>query len=214
MQRMKQDQGKTPAQKMAKNISVFAFVTCLIVIGIVMVFYQRKNSDKSELADGEPKTEAGKIIAKDLEVDYPATPTEVLKFLGRINKCLYNGEASEEDQNNILEQLRALYSAKLLEQNPLDEHRKNLVKELEAFSSKNYRIASCTVGKSSSVKYGTVEGQECAYLQMAYFLKSRKESKSAKSYQNYVLVKEDGKWKILAFQSGQKNGQKAEKKDS
>ncbi len=214
MQRMKRDQGKTPAQKMAKNISVFAFVTCLIVIGILMVFYQRKNSDKSELADGEPKTESGKIVAKDMEVDYPATPTEVLKFLGRINKCLYNGEASEEEQEKILEQLRLMYSQKLLEQNPLEEHRANLVKELEEFSSKNYRIANCTVGKSSSVKYETVEGQECAYLQVAYFLKSRKENKSAKSYQNYVLVKEEDKWKILAFKGNQNASQNLDKSEN
>lgn len=211
MRRRTEGQNKTPAQKMAKNMSIFAFLTCLIVIGILMVFYQRKN-DLATSDDSEPKTESGKIAAKDLEVDYPATPTEVMKFLGRINKCLYNSDLSEEEQGQLLEQLRGLYSQKLLEQNPPEEHKQNLVKELDEFSSKTYRIVNYTVDKSSSVKYETVEGQECAYLQVAYFVKNRKESKSATSVQDYVLVKEDNKWKILAFKSNPEAGEKEQKK--
>lgn len=205
---------KTPAQKMAKNMSIFAFVTCLIVIGILMVFYQRKNNNLAASEDAEPKTEQGKIAAKDLEVDYPATPTEVMKFLGRINKCLYNSALSDEEQEKLLEQLRGLYSEKLLEQNPLEEHKQNLVKELEEFSSDKCRIASYTVDKSSSVKYETVEGQECAYLQVAYFVKRRKDGKSATSVQDYVLVKEDNKWKILAFKNDKETNKKEQKSDS
>lgn len=214
MRRRTEGQNKTPAQKMAKNMSIFAFVTCLIVIGILMVFYQSKNNNLAALEDNEPKTESGKIAAKDLEVDYPATPTEVVKLLGRINKCLYNSELAEEEQEKLLEQLRALYSQKLLEQNPPEEHKQNLVKELDEFSSKTYRIVNYTVDKSSSVKYETVEGQECAYLQVAYFVKNRKESKSATSVQDYVLVKEDSKWKILAFKSNPEANKQGKKSDS
>ena len=61
--------------------------------------------------------------------------------------------------------------------------------------------------KGSSVKYKTIQNQDCAYVQMAYFMKEN--GNYTKSFQEYILVKENGKWKILSFQ---KNVSKDESK--
>ena len=56
-----------------------------------------------------PKTEVGKLLAKDLDLEYPGTPTEVVKLFWRINKCLYNTNMKEKDQKALFQQLRRLY---------------------------------------------------------------------------------------------------------
>lgn len=194
-----------PAKKMAKNMSIFVFITCLVAILIVFLFFQHKNRDKSGLATkSSTGTEVERLAKKDLDDGYPDTPTEVLKLFGRYNQCMYNTGLSDEQFDVLMDQLRKMYSTTLLEQNPLEEHKKNMKQEIEAFRKSNTSIVNYTVGKSGSVDYRTINGQSCAYVEMAYFLKENNNApKSFKSYQNYVLVKENDDWKILAFKKNE-----------
>lgn len=199
MQRQRRTAGKnrTPAQKMAKNMTVFAGVMCFIIVGIMFVYYQHKNSDLSAEADTTKATEVQKLASKDLEAGYPETPAEVMKMFGRINQCMYNEGMGDEEFDTLLNQLRTLYSQSLLEENPFEKHKSDFQKEKENFSSEMIKIANYTVDKSSSVKYKEINGQECAYIQMSFFLSGG--GKYSKSFQDYILVKEEKKWKILAF---------------
>lgn len=212
MQRRKMTGGKSPAQKMAKNMSVFAGIVCIIVIGIMFVYHQHKNSDKSEWG-ANASSEVEKLSTKDLEVAYPETPSEVMKLYGRICQCMYNTDMSDEECEKLLTQLRMLYSASLLEQNSLEEQKDNLLGELKEFQSKKRKIVNYSVDKSSSVKYKEIEGKECAYVQMSFFMSEK--GTYSKSFQNYVLVKEENEWKILAFKKdADAKGQKKEKEKS
>ena len=80
-------------------------------------------------------------------------------------------------------------------------------KQFDELRKQKRRIANYTVDKGSSVKYKTIQNQDCAYVQMAYFMKEN--GNYTKSFQEYILVKENGKWKILSFQ---KNVSKDESK--
>lgn len=206
MRRQRVKPEENPAKKMAKNIRTFAFITCLVVIAVIFIFYRHKQEGPADPGSGATST-ADKLIQKDLELGYPATPTEVLKFLGRINQCMYNTGVSDEQFDQLLNQIRALYSTSLLEQNPLEEHRKNITAEIEEFQSARRKIVNYTVEKSGSVKYKTIDGQSCAYVQTAYFMNEK--GKYSKSYQDYVLVQENDKWKILSFKKNEKAGQEA-----
>lgn len=194
---------KNPAQKMAKNMSVFAFVMCLVVIALIFGFYQYKNRDKTSTST-TTQTETQKLAEKDLDTNYPGTPAEVMKLYGRINQCMYNTELSDEDFDTLLQQLRKLYSTTLLEENTLEEQKSSLRDEINDFTENKRKIVSYTVEKNSSVDYETVDNQECAYVQIAFFMSEN--SKYLKSYQDYVLVKEDKNWKILAFKKDEDAG--------
>lgn len=148
--------------------------------------------------DNTTASEAERLINKDLEVGYPDTPTEVLKLFGRMNQCIYNNNMSDKQFDELVNQMRLLYSNSLLSQNPFEEQRDNLKDEIQEFRKQKRRIANYTVDKGSSVKYKTIQNQDCAYVQMAYFMKEN--GNYTKSFQEYILVKEDKKWKILSFQ--------------
>ncbi len=210
MRRRASRQETNPAKKMAKNMSVFAFLTCLVVIGIMFVYYQHKNSDPSDSGEASSASEVQRLAQKDLEMGYPETPTEVLRFLGRVNQCMYNNEIMEGEYfDGLLSQIRMLYSESLLQQNPLEEHKQNLREEMNGFASTKRKIVNYTVDKSSSVKYRTIDGKECAYVQMAYFFNEK--GNYSKSFQDYVMIRENDRWKVLAFKKNEKAGIKDEK---
>lgn len=187
-----------PAQKMAKNMSVFAFLGCLVIIGVIFVYYQHKNGDKAGTEKVTVASEVQKLAQKDLEMGYPETPTEVMKYFGRLNQCLYNTKGLEgESFEKLFAQLRTFYSQSLLDQNTLQEHEESLQAEIQEFQDKKRRIVNYTVDKSSSVQYKQIEGRECAFVQLAFFMSEN--GSYSKSFQDYILVKEDKRWKILAF---------------
>ncbi|MGN1206451.1 MAG: DUF6715 family protein [Eubacterium sp.] len=191
-------QTQAPAKKMAKNITSFAFLAGLLIIIAIAFFYAHKDKEESVTTTNNKMSEAEKLISKDLEVGYPETPTEVMKLFGRINQCIYNSNMADEQFDALLNQMRLLYSNSLISQNSFEEQRDNLKDEIEAFRKSKRRIANYTVEKSSSIKYKTIENQDCAFVQMAYFMSEKGDY--TKSFQDYILVKENGKWKILSFQ--------------
>lgn len=197
---------RTPAQKMAKNMTIFAFVTCLLVIGVIYVFYQHKNADKVESGNIPSATELQKLTEKDLEMGYPETPTEVIKFFARINQYIYNtGGIDDETFDKLLNQLRMLYSKSLLDQNTFEEQKENFIAEVQEFQKKKRKIANYTVDKESSLKYLDYDGQKCALIQISFFMTEN--GNYSKVFQDYILVKEEKHWKILAFKKNVNSNQ-------
>lgn len=197
---------RTPAQKMAKNMTIFAFVTCLLAIGVIYVFYQHKNADKAESGNIPSATELQKLTEKDLEMGYPETPTEVVKFFARINQYIYNtGGLDDETFDKLLNQLRVLYSKSLLDQNTFEEQKENFIAEVQEFQKKKRKIANYTVDKESSLKYLDYDGQKCALIQISFFMTEN--GNYSKVFQDYILVKEEKHWKILAFKKNVNSNQ-------
>ena len=197
---------RTPAQKMAKNMTIFAFVTCLLAIGVIYVFYQHKNADKAESGNIPSATELQKLTEKDLEMGYPETPTEVVEFFARINQYIYNtGGLDDETFDKLLNQLRVLYSKSLLDQNTFEEQKENFIAEVQEFQKKKRKIANYTVDKESSLKYLDYDGQKCALIQISFFMTEN--GNYSKVFQDYILVKEEKHWKILAFKKNVNSNQ-------
>lgn len=190
-------QTQTPAKKMAKNITSFAFFAGFLIVVAIAFFYAHKEK-QDVTTNSTTASEAERLISKDLEVGYPDTPTEVLKLFGRMNQCIYNNNMSDKQFDELVNQMRLLYSNSLLSQNPFEEQRDSLKEEIQEFRKQKRKIANYTVDKGSSVKYKTIQNQDCAYIQMAYFMKEN--GNYTKSFQEYILVKENEKWKILSFQ--------------
>ncbi len=186
-----------PANKMAKNITKYTFVMCLLAIVVIFAFYQIKSRNKPT-TQTTVSTEVSKLIDKDLETAYPGTPAEVMKLFGRFNKCVYNTkDITDEEYVKLVEQMRLMFSSKLQELNPTESYLQALKNEASQFEEEEKRMINYTVDKSSSIQYKEIQGQECAYVKVEYFISVS--SDFTKTHMVYILVKEDNKWKILAF---------------
>ncbi len=183
-------------KKKHNGLVVFVIVLCFVVAGCLIGYYKMmKRQQQTE--ESTPTTEAEKLIAKDLESDYPETPKEVMKLWGRINQCLYNTTLEDDQFTSLLGQLRVLYSSELLEENTEENHRKKLKEEIEEFRGDKGKIVSYSAETGKTVQYKKVNGKQCADIQISYFINQK--SGYSKLYEDFVLVKEDGKWKVLGF---------------
>lgn len=184
----------------SKNkLIIFVFVMILVVAGVLITYYQYMKKQQKPDSEKKPATEVEKLIAKDIENGYPETPTEVMKLWGRINQCMYNNDLEEEQTEALAKQLRLLYSAELLKQNEEKVHITELEKELEQFRDDKNKIVNYMADTDTNVRYKTINNQECAYIRLSCFVTQAKGG-YVKVYQDFILGKEEDRWKVIGFQ--------------
>ena len=188
--------------KKRRSIVTFSFVICLVAVAAIGGYYQIMKRQKMQSEVKTPTTELEKLIAKDLDIGYPETPTEVMKLWGRLNQCIYNTKLSDEEFDSLAKQLRKIYSSDLLEQNPEEQHLQKLRDEVEQFKDDKKKIVSYSAEAGSAVQYKTINNRECAYLKISYFMNTGGRA-YAKTFQDFILVKQNDRWKVLGFKNGQ-----------
>lgn len=182
-----------------KKKSVLAFVVLIVILVAagIFLYYKYMNKQQNQDVNKAPATEVDKLLKKDMEASYPETPVEVMKLWGRYNQCIYNTDMNEEQLKTMLHQIRTMYSKELLEKNPEDAHLERLRKELDEFQSSKKTIVSYSAETGVSVKYKEIKDRECAKARISYFINQRKGY--VKQYQDFLLVREDGRWKVYGF---------------
>lgn len=198
MEEIKKEESKDKARKnRAGSLTVFAVIMCLVVVGGLGIYYQILKKQHMRTQTHTPTTETEKLIAKDLDVGYPETPMEVMKLWGRINQCMYNSALTDEQYSQLLGQLRCLYSSELLEENKEEDHSVKLKNEIAEFQEKKSKIINYSAETGQKIQYKTIRDRDCAYIKISYFI--GRKTGHTKLYQNFVLIQEEGKWKILGF---------------
>lgn len=176
----------------------YMIVIAILCIGLIVggyVFWMKQ----SEKPSGDVElTAAQKLITKDLEKAYPATPREVVKVYNEIITCFYKEEYTEDELEALGDQARLLMDAELLGNNPRDEYFKKLKAEIADYKRDERVIISYNLCSSNEVQFVTVDERECAYVKTSYFIKDK--TGHSRTYQMYVVRKDDdGNWKILVF---------------
>lgn len=174
-----------------------------VIIGIVcitLVVGLYYNLSHKQTADSTEVTEVQKVILTDLKgKSYPATPREVIKFYNRILCCYYNEEYTDDEFQQLADQALALMDQELADNNPAEQYYMQAKAEVENYHAQKKTINNASVCGSNEVEFMTKDDREYAYVKASYFLRSNEGF--TKSYQNYVLRKDDSDhWKILAFE--------------
>lgn len=181
-----------------KKTGTTVIVMIVIAIAVIFGYYQMTKNPVGE--EKTAKTEAEKLLQKDMENNYPGTPREVLKLYGRITKCMYNDDLKQEEIEGLLEQARKLYDDELLAINEWDGHLESLVNDIVDYKENERIIMSHTVQKSSQIKTIKKDGQEYAVAYML-FITSDKTASYVESYEKFLMRKDDfGKWKIVGWE--------------
>ena len=174
-----------------KSIIIVIFCACLCVG--YYYYLTQKNSGKEDVL-----TDAEMIISRDLSKSYPKTAREVVKFYNQILKCYYEQGYTQEQLEKIAEQARELMDQELKEKNPQDIYLEAIKADISEYDKKEKKISSIRLESVNEIEYKTVKGKECAYVDVDYYLKSKRGSQRAS--QTYILRKDDGsKWRILGF---------------
>ncbi len=192
-----------------KTVIVAAF---LVVIVLVYFFYlsNRASKNRSETA----KNEVEKLCEYDMNFEYPKTPRDVAKLHGRFYKVFYGEKKKKSDQlsDEQLEQLnikvRQLYCDKLLGINPEMTSLEKLKNDIEKTKKGGYAFNLSDLPEASQVKYFKADGNDMAKLEVRCTLNTN--DGKGYLYLEYLLVKENGRWKIYGWQPsdvGQSNSE-------
>ena len=183
---------------MKKSGVIKAVITILIILLIVGAYYFFTTQRRTSVEDTVELTEIQKLITKNLDANYPATPREVVKYYNRILECFYDDTYTDDELESLADQARKLLDDELLENNPRDQYLSDLKADIEDYHNKSKTIRSSNVCDSNDVVYQTVDGRECAYVTASYFMNEN--NSFDRTNEMYVLRKDDdGDWKILVF---------------
>lgn len=175
-----------------KNVIVLGILVILVVTFYIGTSHSSQTSVKS------PSSEFEKIMGKDLETAYPATPKEVVKLYNRIVKCLYNTSLSDKKVAELTEKVRELFDQELLDENPLNQHIERLEEDIKTYKNEKRSIISYIAGDNDSVEYSTVDKVKYATILSDYTVKSG--AVYEKSVEKFLLREDtEGRWKIVGW---------------
>ncbi len=186
---------------MKKSGSVLkTVIVVIIMVGLIVGFYfaisSRDNGNGGEKASVKKEDV---LLRRDLEKDYPLTPTAVVSYYSDLVLAYYQEDCKESVRKELLIKSRNLYDDELLERNSEDDQILNLEADVEEYKKNKKRIIGCTVCDPNDVEYGNLDGDSVALLQVVYRVREKKDLNKVK--EDFFLRKdEDGHWKIVGWQ--------------
>ena len=182
---------------MKKSSSRIAVIVVLIIIAVVAYYGYLSNKTKTQQQEAG-MTAVQEVLSRDLSMDYPPTPKEVVKYYNEIVKCLHNEECSEDDIEELGLQARELYDQELLDNNELGTNLKNLKSDVEESRKSKHRINNIALASSANVDFFTEDGYEFARILCTYSIADEGVSKVSS---HVFLLRQDSekKWKIYGW---------------
>lgn len=181
-------------KKSSTRATILIILVIVTVVGYYAYLSNKEHKSRAEVAMTFTET----VLSRDLEVDYPPTPKEVLKYYNQIQKCLFNEDCTQEQIESLILKQRELFDSELLENNTLAMHMIQYQQEREVNQSKNRKLTSTSVASSANVIYDTVDGFEFAKLNCGYNVMEG--NRSIPVTQVFVLRKDTNRrWKIYGW---------------
>lgn len=184
-----------------RRSTILTWIIMIVLAIVIVVGYfwlsSKKHEDNYEVSAAQ--TEADKIIEKNLDDTYPATPREVVKMYCRILKCYYEDELTADTVQKLALQTRKLFDEELLQQNPEDVYILNLQGEIRDYKENERSITNYQIESASNSVTWQYEERDYARVIVGFTQKEKK--KYIKVYEQFILRKDpNGKWRILGWQ--------------
>lgn len=185
--------------KNSRKILVILIVVLFVSAILGLFIYVNNKPQSGSVEDDVVISNVDNVVLRNLDINYPPTPKEVLKYYSEITMCFYEENLSEEDLVRLAQTARKLYDAELCADITEEEYLASLREDILEFNSLGIVVSGYTVSSSTDVEEFVVDGRECARLYATYRLRQGTEY----IYSNEVFIMrkdEDGHWKILGWE--------------
>lgn len=192
---------------MKKSGSVIkTVIVVIIMIGLIVGFYfavSLRNGKDGSKEEAQVKS-GNTLLRRDLEKDYPPTPTAVASYYNDLVLAYYKEDCKDSLREKLVSQSRLLYDEELLKNNSLEEQMEKLEADVKDYKKNKRKIIKYTICKPDEVEYGDLEGAEVALMKVSYRVRDKKDLKDVD--EEFFLRKDDeGRWKIVGWQLAWKN---------
>lgn len=173
-------------------------ILLVLIIAMVGYYYYLGNKSSQKNQEDTALSKVQTVLLKDLKLNYPPTPKELVKYYSELTMCFYDPKTSKADLESLALKAYELFDEELKENNPWAEYLADLEKEVGEYNEKKMVISSYSPAGSTSVDIFTDAGREWARFYCEYFIKVGSESKSVEEV--FLLRKdENGLWKIYGW---------------
>lgn len=184
--------------KNAKWLTMVVAIAVLVVFAYISVTNKKQEKEMKEQSK-EVLSEIDEAIYKNLDKSYPASVREVIKYYCEVLKCMFNGEVTDKQIEQLVDKERALFDKELLKANDYGEFIGNRQAEIKQYKKAKSKLVKYTVGENNQVKYWKNNGKEMASIKAHIYISGDKYKDFS---QEYTLRKDkNGKWKILAWEN-------------
>lgn len=184
--------------KKEKNGSMLKFaIIAILLVGMILMYFNHLSNKSSERRTEKEKTEIEQLSDYNMVDDYPKTPRDVVKLHNRYLKLFYSKKLTDDELVILNQQVRYLYSEELLAFNTENVTLNDLKKNIGKMKEEGYTYKLCELPEPSQIKLYTRDGKEMATLEVTITVETK--DSMGYMYEQYVLVKENDEWKILAW---------------
>lgn len=183
--------------KQKSGISIKSVIVVIILVAIVLYYFNYLSNRSSEQKTQREIDELTALKEYDMITEYPKTPRDVVKMHCRFFKVFYGQELTDDDLYILNQQIRHLYSTELLAYNTEPDMLKSLKTSIKNMKSEKYEYKAFLLPEASQVKTYTQDGREMATMEVEITVDTK--DSPGYLYLQYVLVKENEQWKILAW---------------
>ena len=174
----------------------------LVMLALIVGFYfaiSSRNNGRSG-AEEEAQLKSGEeLLRKNLEQDYPLTPTAVVSYYSDLLLAYYNDDCSDSMREDLMNQSRLLYDDELLENNSEASQLRALQADVADYEKNKRQIINFTVCDTGDIKYGKLDGAEVALAAVSYRVREKKDLGDVEE-EFFLRKDEEGRWKILGWQ--------------
>ena len=173
----------------------------LVVLVFAMVGYYGYLSNKASRKAEEDTTltKVQSVLLRDLELNYPPTPKEVIKYYGDITLCLYDGACKESDIDKLAAKAVQLYDDELVDNNPWADYLLTLQAEVADYKEKGMTVTSYVPAGSTSVYFFSEDNYDWARIYCTFYVKEDKKNSYAVNEIFLLRRDEKGRWKIYGW---------------
>lgn len=177
------------------KVSVIVVILALLCVGYFAAVSKKGEEETEKVHLKDWKT----LIEKDLEKEYPPTPTALAEYYSELLLAYYNESCEEDLFEKLLSRSRELYDKELLQKNDEETQLMLLKEDVSQYKEEQKSIINYTVCGQDEVEYGTLDEKEVARLSVTYRI--RKGSTLSDLAEEFFMRKDsEGKWKIVGWQ--------------
>lgn len=184
---------------MKKVRTIIVLVVFVLFVAGVFYFFTNRETPEEESIVVEV-TAMDSLLSRNMDINYPPTPKEVVKYYSDLSMELYRGSYTDDKLNEIANQFLKIYDDELVAAQT--DYANSLKKNVQNYQDDHITISEYTISSSVDVETFKEDGYDWARLYVTYRL--RQELNGNISYQNveqvFLLRKDaDAHYKIYGF---------------
>lgn len=184
-------------KKKKENSSLKNLILAFFFVGIILVYFNHLSNNASRKRTISEKTDIETLVEYDMQGNYPKTPRDVVKLHCRYMKLFYSKKLEDIEIKELNSKVIGLYSSELMRINTEETIYADLKANIKDMKKEGYVYLMYTLPEISQIKTYTKDGKNMATMEVEIALDTKEQK--GYMYIQYVLVKENEQWKILAW---------------